>query len=214
MGGAKMLAASLISAGLASIITAHFVEKKLLKEFDERLERELAASVEFLEETGKAEPTEEYRQQEDHKKVFGTKFDLSKPPLEEVVNKHQRVRYDQIIKSNGYTEDETPPEGEVDPGCDTLGEIFTISTDEYMDNESGFLQSTLTYCSDGGVLDEDGDLVAAHVDLIGDAVPPFGKESGEPHVCYLRNVKLRREFEVIRDEARAADILDPSEETT
>jgi len=208
------LAASLISAGLATVITAKVVETVLEKEFEERLERELTASVEFLEETGKAEPTEEY--QEKHKQVFGTKFDLEKPPLDELA-KNEKVRYDQIVKSYTSSKDVvTDEEGKtmIDgvEVCDTLPDIHAISTDEYMENESGFLQSTLTYCADGGVLDEDGDLVVDHVDMIGNAIPPFGQLSGEPHVVYLRNTKTRREYEVIQDEANAADILaDPSE---
>lgn len=199
------LAASLISAGLATIITAHVVEKQMLKEFDERLERELEASVTFLEETGKAEATEEYEQ---HREVFGTKFDLTKPSPDEVLNKNQKVRYDAVVKGEGYSyhSDDKPPEGEIEM-AEELGEIHAISTDEFMENESGYLQSTMTYFADGGVLDEDNELVVDFEDMIGTARPPFGELSGEPHIVYLRNTRLRREFEVIEDDANAADIL-------
>jgi hypothetical protein len=91
--------------------------------------------------------------------------------------------------------------------CETLPEIHAITTEEFMENESGYLQSSITYFADGGVLDENGELVVAHQDLIGDAVPPFGQLSGEPHIVYLRNTKRRQEFEVIQDDANAADIL-------
>jgi len=208
------LAASLISAGLATLITAKVVEVKLEKEFEERLERELEASVDYLEETGKAEPTDEY--QDKHKRVFGTKFDLEKPSIDEVAGKNEKVRYDQVIKNESYSPDIDVEDGKMMIDgvevCDTLPDIHAISTDEYMSNESEFLQSTLTYFADGGVLDEDNELVVDHVGLIGNAIPPFGQLSGEPHVVYLRNTKLRREFEIIQDEANAADILaDPSE---
>lgn len=204
------LAASLISAGLATLITAKVVEKHMLNEFDERLDEELKKSVDFL---------------------IETKFDLKKPSVEEVfkekvkdetvpdspqpspldmpASNNQRTRYDTILRGETYSS-EAQPEGEVNV-TDQLPDIVTISTEEFMENESGFMQCTLTYFSDGGVLDEEYDLVPAHQDWIGTEVPPFGELSGEPHVVYLRNNRLRREFEVIQDEAKAADVLDPAE---
>lgn len=199
------IAASLFSAGLAVLITEHFTEKRLLREFDEQVQAEIAASVKYLEETGKAEPTEEY--QEEQKRIFGTKFDITKPTLEDLQNKNQRTRYDNIVREE-YGGGQDPTDQEMD---EVMGEIYSITTDEYMENESGYLQSTLTYCGDGGVLDEDHDLVIDHSTLIGDAMPPFGENSGEPHVVYLRNAKIQREFEVIHDpDARAvASLGDP-----
>lgn len=191
------LAASLVSAGLAVLITEHFVEKRLLREFDERMQIELDASVIYLEETGKAEPTFDYldEKEEREKRVFGTKFDITKPTLDDLKNKNQRTRYDAIVREE-YGGGQDPTDQEMD---EVMGEIYSITTDEYLNNESGYFQSTLTYCRDGGVLDEDGDLVVDHPDLIGDATPPFGENSGEPHIVYLRNAKIQREFEVVND---------------
>lgn len=209
------LAVSLISAGIATLITAKVVEKQLLAEFDERMEKELAASVNFLEQTGRAEPTEDYENQ--HKMLFGTKFDATKPSVEDLVNKHQKVRYDQIVRREGYSpegavqaEDGSLMTGEVQEEAaevEMLSDIHAITLEEFMENESGFLQSTLNYFDDGGVLDEDGDLVVGHVDMIGEGEPPFGELSGETHIVYLRNTKIRREFEVVKEEGNAADIL-------
>lgn len=212
------LATALISAGIATIITAKVVEKQMLSELDERVQRELEASVVFLETTGQAEPTEEY--QEQHKQIFGTKFAGEKPSLDDLANKNQRTRYDQIIKGSGYSGDETvtaddgtvmAAEPQVEGSMQSqseLPDIHPISTDEFMENESGFMQMSVTYFADGGVLDEHGDVVADFRDMIGTEMPPFGKLSGEPHIVYLRNTRLRREIEVIHDpEANAADIL-------
>lgn len=196
------LAASLISAGLASLITAVVVERQMLKDFDEQLERELQESVDFLVERGKAEPTEEY--QEKHKLVFGSAF--QKPSLDELVAKNQKVRYDAVINKSGYSPNEEPPEGELDVTED-LGDLYPISTEEFMENESGFMQCQVTLFADGGVADELGEVVEDWRDLIGNARPPFGELSGEPNIVYLRNQKLRREIEVVFDEANYADIL-------
>lgn len=197
-----MLAASLFSAGVATLVTATVVERKMVKEFDERLQRELAASVDFLVKTEKAEPTEEY--QEKHKQIFGTKFDISKPPIDEVA-KNQKVRYDAIVKSESYSPSKSEEEDEED--AIDKGEIYTLSMEEFMENKSEYFQQTLTYFADGGVLDSDGEFVVDWKDMIGPGVPPFGMNSGEAHIVYLRNERLRQEYEVVRDEANAADIL-------
>jgi len=198
------IAASLFSAGVATLITGYVMEKAMLKELDERLERELEASVNFLVTTEKAEPTEEY---EEHQRVVGKLTSLEKPPLDEIVKKNQKTRYDNVLKGANYVEPEPEviPDGEIEV-CDTLGDIHVISTEEFMANESGFLQSSMTYFSDGGVLDEDGELVVDFEDMIG-TKPPFGELSGEPHIVYLRNTKRNQEYEVIFDEARAEDVL-------
>lgn len=212
------LATALISAGIATIITAKVVEKQMLEVLDERVQQELEASVVFLETTGQAEATEEY---EERREAFSTKSGITKPSLDDLAaNKNQRTRYDQIIKGAGYSGDEgaTAEDGTVmvaepqvegamqtQPG---LPDIHPISTDEFMENESGFMQLSVTYFADGGVLDEHGDIVDDFRDLIGAEMPPFGQLSGEPHIVYLRNTRLRREIEVIHDpEANAADIL-------
>lgn len=195
------LAASLISAGLASLITAAVVERHMLKGIDEKLQQELDRSVEYLVLAKKAKPTEEYVE-----KRVGRTFDITKPSLDEVAAKNQKVRYDTIVNKAGYLPEEEPAEDEVEV-CDTLGELFPISTEEFMENESGYMQCQVTYFADGGVLDEHGDVVENWNDLIGWAKPPFGELSGEPNIVYLRNVRLRREIEVVYDDANAADIL-------
>jgi hypothetical protein len=206
-----VLALSLISAGVASLATAKYVETKLLKEFDQELQRQLEESVSFLEQTGKAEPTEEYEE----KRVIRNASAV-KPPLDEVVNQNHKVRYDQIVSGEAYVapEDGTIMVNDIQEVCDNLPEIFTITTEEFMENESGFDQCSLTYFADGGVLDEEGELVVDFEDMIGNTRPPFGDQSGEPHIVYLRNTRLKREFEVIEDDANAKDILEDVGRTT
>lgn len=74
---------------------------------------------------------------------------------------------------------------------------------------SEYPQSVLTVFADGGVLDEAGSFVAAHTDLIGVGPYPFGEMSEDDSVVYIRNKKLEREFEVIKDDQNAADFLSP-----
>lgn len=197
------LAASMVSAGIAILVTEAVTEKRLLEEFDVQLQEELERSVNYLEETGKAEATEEYEE----KKVIGSKFDLTKPSLDDLANKNQKTRYDLIVKNEEYLNEAEEPEEAIIPNSDGPS-IFSITMDEYLANESGYLQSTLTYCGDNACIDEDNDYVEDWQTLIGHARPPFGENSGEAHIVYLRNESLRQEFEVINDpEIKAADTL-------
>lgn len=202
MNKMSTLAASLISAGLASILTVYLLEKQMLKEVDERVQAEVEASVNFLVDSGRAEQVivDDEEARELHAEVFGTAR-----TKDDRQGKNQRVRYDKVVRSRGYSDEAEDPD-EVE-ACEIVEEIHTISTEEFMANENGWPQSSVSYFADGGVLDEIGELVVDFEDLIGSGVPPFGLQSGEPHVVYLRNTKLQREFEVIQDEANAADIL-------
>lgn len=209
----KLVLAVAWGASVAGALFAGYTiaEKKLQKEYDERLERELDASVTFLEERGKAEPTEEYKERRTAATV-----NIKKPSLDEVVAERQRTAYHTIVSSEGYSP-ETPQEDDPDDKVivQREDEVEVIGRDEFLDNESGYDQDSITYYADGAVLDDHGELVVDFESLIGPGVPPFGQSSGESHVVYLRNKRLKREFEVIRDEdTNAADILaDPSDVT-
>lgn len=191
---------SMIVAGITAVVVEALTEKRLLEEFDLKFQEELDKSVDYLVEMKKAAPTEEYVET---RKIVGATVDLAKPSPEEIVNKNQKTRYDKIIRDESYE-----PEEALVPPIEDGPTIYSITTDEYVANESGYLQSTLTYTSDGVCLDEENDYVEDWEDMIGNAKPPFGENSGEAHVVYLRNDKMRQEFEVIHDpDISAADML-------
>lgn len=205
----KTIAVALISAGLGLIIGEHLTEKRLLEDFDIRLEQELEASVTYLEETGRAEPTEEYEE----RRVAST-FDLTKPTIESLTEQNQRVRYDAIVRREYAGGDDTSDEDLKDSlkqglvGKLPSDYLETISTEEYMSEESGYDQMSYTYTGDGILLDEDNTPIEDQIERIGAGDPPFGDGSGEPHVVYIRNNILREEYEVIHDpDVSAADLL-------
>lgn len=191
-------------ASLAAGVAAGYVyaDRKLRKEYDEKLQQELDASVNYLQKRGKAEPTEEYQERR------SSKVDISKPPLEEFVAERNRTAYHTIMTNEGYSP-ETPQEDDPSDKVITQSsdEIYAIPTDVFLDNESGYDQCSISYFADGGVLDEHGDYVVDFENMIGTDYPPFGELSGEPHIVYLRNTRLRMEIEVVKDDDNAADIL-------
>lgn len=84
-----------------------------------------------------------------------------------------------------------------------IGKIkYIIHHDEYMNNESGYEQTTLTYFVEDDVLVDDQDEPIPNADEIVDEtnLDRFGYGSKDNRIVYIRNDKLRLEFEVVRDE--------------
>lgn len=78
---------------------------------------------------------------------------------------------------------------------------YVIHKDEFFNEERDFHQSTLTwYDGDKTLADEDEKPVYNYHEVIGDML--FGHGSGDPNVFYVRNERLRAEYEILYDERR------------
>lgn len=202
------------------VITYFATRKRLEAEYDERLAKELQSSLEYLaakqvdlskvtisDDLPEEEPDNVDIQVDELDPVEGTRVfgsGAEKPSLEYLAKRNQLKQYNKILSEEGYKEDEeTAPEEPIYENPD----ILVISRDVFMENETEWPQSTLTYFADDGVLDDKGDFVEESTTLIGEATPPFGQMSGDPVIVYLRNTKLEREFEVIQDSGNATDFL-------
>lgn len=76
---------------------------------------------------------------------------------------------------------------------------YAIPQDEYFANETGYKQNTLEYFAvDNLVCDEDQVLVYNFAEILGDM--EFGHLSGDENIVYIRNPKLKGEYEVVRRE--------------
>lgn len=83
---------------------------------------------------------------------------------------------------------------------------YILTQDEYMNNESEYTQSTLTYYAGDGVLTDSRDDRIDEVDkTVGlNNLQRFGTASGDPRVVYVRNDVLEIEFEIVlHDESYA-----------
>ena len=205
-----------VIAGAATGIGAYFASKKSAVVYEERLAKELQESINFLVQTQfapagiKAMTEETVSENEAEVEDFNTDFDPDgtlvfpepkKSPLDELA-KNQQTRYDKVMTEQEYETAVLPPE----PAYDNP-DISVISYDIFVENGSEYEQSSLTYFADRGVLDEIGDFVDEPMSLIGEQTPPFGDMSGDPAIVYLRNKKLKREFEVISDPGNASDFV-------
>lgn len=185
------------SALISGFVTYQIAMKKLGAEFDKRLEEEKLATADFLE-------TERARLKA-AKVRYGAAED-AKPATPEEIMPLGKVDYTQYTRKPEHVQ----PEGDLTQIPKDGGDwLVEIDTDEYMANESEYEQFQLTWHQDGVVTDEMNELVPDYPDRIGVEMPPFGGLSGEDHVAYLRNNKLRHEYEVVRG-LEAEEALSPN----
>lgn len=76
---------------------------------------------------------------------------------------------------------------------------YIIHADEYNADEFGFNENiTLTwYAGDNILTDERHQIVPKPEEVVGEL--KFGHGSGDPNVCFIRNERLKAEYEVLRD---------------
>jgi lipoate-protein ligase A len=90
-------------------------------------------------------------------------------------------------------------------------EPYTITVEEYLEAEKDFSQTTLTYYDGDGVLASEGDQVFTaeeKVLIIGrTTLEKFGEKSDDDNVVYIRNEKLQREFEIVRDLRKYSEVV-------
>lgn len=83
---------------------------------------------------------------------------------------------------------------------------FVITKEEFDNNETDFDQSTLTYFDGDDVLADDQNSPVDNLDsVIGyENLLRFGHASGDRNVVYVRNAKLKLDFEVLKSEGKFA----------
>lgn len=78
------------------------------------------------------------------------------------------------------------------------GRPYIISVEEFGRNDFGFVQQTVTFYEGDDVLVDSHDVpIYDPGAVVGPLV--FGKGSGDPNICYVRNKRVKTEYEVIRD---------------
>lgn len=77
-------------------------------------------------------------------------------------------------------------------------EPYIITHDEFMENENGFTQGTMTYYNGDDILTDDKDVPVPDIDEIvgSEALTRFGYGSRDRNVVYVRNEKIETDFEI------------------
>lgn len=83
------------------------------------------------------------------------------------------------------------------------GNAYVLHVDEFMQEETGFRQESLTYFAMDDILVDQADKPVPNYGIILGELN-FGHGSGDPNVVYIRNEQVRMEWEVVRHPGRYA----------
>lgn len=86
---------------------------------------------------------------------------------------------------------------------------YVIEAAEWYTNDTDYDQITLTYWADDDVLADDAERVVMDVDTIvgGTNLHRFGFQSDNPDIVYVRNDRLRADYEISKDERNYAEVV-------
>lgn len=207
------LASMFIGLGAGYMIA----EKRLVRQFEERLEIETEAMRTFY----TATDVKKYATPEAAVQALIPEEERVSGSLEtSAVTKTDRVEYHKIVKSYANGKEMIDPEeqhsmiaeyGEEEevvqfnnvhnPSQTEHKNIYVISDDEFIENANDFIQSTLTYyVLDNVVTDEREDKIDDFVHTLGNEFKDmFGVKSEDPNTVHVRNEHLSLEFEICRN---------------
>lgn len=206
------------AAGLA--VGFKLAERRLVVQFEERLEKETASMRVFYRQVKNpystpeeavadliapkvaAEVLTEY-QGGDNKVAYHkiTKAEI-KPIIDPEEEEALKAEFGEEVEINQHNVFEEKHDPTVP---------YLISEEEYMQNDSGYQQVSLTYYElDRKVTDERDDLIENVESTIGlDFELNFGRNATDPNMAYVRNERLSLDFEIAKDErSYAKQVLD------
>lgn len=203
-----LVGVGIVAGGVGFIIGYKIAEKRLNEEFDARLEKETAGMREFYQVTKKPFPTPQ----------------AAAAALVPETTEGANIAYHKIIKQENYKPEtagvNTPVDIPDQPNV-VLQNIFSknerdpeipyiISQEEFMENEPGWEQSTITYYRKDDVLvDEREDRLTEYEKIVGPvALTSFGLQSSDARTVHVRNEKLGMDFEIVlNDSSYAEEVL-------
>ena len=86
-------------------------------------------------------------------------------------------------------------------------DIYIITDEEFLNNESGYEQSSLSYFVEDDVLCDERDQLVNNVEeLVGaENLNRFGHGTKEPHCVYIRNDRLDIEVEIVQNQGKYSE---------
>jgi hypothetical protein len=202
----------------------YFAKKKFEKDFQERVDSEVTQAREFysaLNKTGSYSSPQVVAERRGlfvgppidgatrllHEAVHAVQNYQGRSPIEEALGDEKSVQEGRnIFKGVVKMAPMDTRTYEEYVAARNADEPYVISSDEFMNNEMNFRQETLTYYYGDGVLADNRDeQVEDDNRLVGeDNLRRFGLWSNDPRVVYVRNERVRIEFEVILSDGNFA----------
>lgn len=213
-----VLLASVLSAATGSVAGYLVASKRLEKKYAEIAEQEIHEAKTYYRQQNKAgefsDPSvlaEKY-EDEDPSKMSAEDEELMnelKAALLEVgytsddqavpVTPEEKLDVEISITKNVFDSEEDPNEFVLDDELDkkAKGEPYILEEDEYLENDSGYSQTALTYYAGDDILADERDHVIDNVKrAIGEDNLRFGYGSRSDTMVYIRNDKLNAEYEI------------------
>jgi hypothetical protein len=200
-----LIATAVSSVAVGFVVGYKVAEKRLVAQFEERLEKETAGMREFYQVA---------------KKPFATPqeavAELIKEESETAAEANNRVAYHKITQKYKPEEELVAIDAEVFSAEATSevqhhnvfvdGAPVLISQEEFMENETAYVQGALTYYSvDEVLVDERDDVIEDKDASVGvKNLMMFGNPrngSSDPNIIHIRNPRLQMEFEVCQSES-------------
>lgn len=205
----KMVSAAVGGLTVGAFVGFKVAEKRLLAQFDERLQKETEEMRTFYTSVGKKKYTTP------QEAAAALVPEQAGAALVEYQGEDPvKIAYHKIVKSEVVVEQE--PEAETsEPKIEfptvaqnifeskrDANKPYIISQEEFMENEPEFEQATLTYYEKGATLaDYREDIIEDFDKVIGeDFALSFGTGSSDENSVHVRNEFLKMDFEVIRSE--------------
>lgn len=205
----KTAGVAILGVGVGFAIGYKLTEKRLSKQYEDRMQEEEQLIKEFYSVTNNKKP---YATPEEAAAALIAETDEETEEPKDPRVKHQRTQYNKIVKNERYDGD---PLGEFEEGCEIdpvvhsnvfdehLSDVPAIITqDQFMANETGYEQATLMFYAKGGVLtDQRDEIIDNPINVVGNlSTMNFGQDSSDPNTVHIRNDKLQMEFEVVKSE--------------
>jgi hypothetical protein len=114
---------------------------------------------------------------------------IEEPP-EDILEEDEDLQIESVFASGG--DDWNYEEERVNRTDDAP---YIIHQDEYIRDESGFEQSTLTYYAGDDILVDEADVPIYDQTIVGEL--RFGHGTNDKHVVYVRNPTLKAEYEIL-----------------
>jgi hypothetical protein len=111
----------------------------------------------------------------------------------------QRTEFVEEVLSNIFSDKTTEEISEKEKRNRTEEAPYILTKDEFMENDSEYTQSTVTYFGGDKVLIDSREDMIEEIDMtvgLGN-LERFGHGSGDPNVLYVRNDRLELEFEIL-----------------
>ena len=128
-------------------------------------------------------------------------------PKEDIEPSEEDYRsYQDLVKKMGYTK---YSKNEEEKGGDIMKDApYVIAPDEFGEFDE-YETNSFTYYADG-ILADDGDDIIDDIDsVVGkDSLNHFGEYPDDPDTVYVRNDRLKTDYEINYDQRRYADVVD------